>query len=167
MNRLSLYRIGTPALLLGLALVSGVAMAGPADLQARSVANVGDPSASYKQMDLKTLVGNSRTEVRGQRVIFAPSPIRFQARLTAMPAPQKTDYLKKALGMMGVGNTIKVSRRIGLDYGGDKALAAYVDDAAAARLSKEGKLGQLFEFYAYHVYNNAHGPALVVVAFSK
>lgn len=129
--------------------------------------NPADPVASYKQVDLKTLVGNSRTEMPGQRIIFVPSPVKFQARLAAMPAPQKTDYLKKALGMMGAGATIKVSQRIGLDYGGEKALVAYIDDTAAARLAKDGKVGQAMDFYAYHVYNHSHGPALVVVAFNQ
>ncbi|MFT3848565.1 MAG: hypothetical protein QM739_07735 [Propionivibrio sp.] len=126
-----------------------------------------DPLAAYKAVDLKTLVGSSRTEVPGQRVIFVPTPVRFQARLAALPAPQKTDYLKKALGMMGAGHNIQVSQRIGLDYGGDKALVAYIDDVAAAQLAKDGKVGQAMDFYAYHVYNHSRGPALVVVAIGR
>lgn len=124
-----------------------------------------DPAAAYKDVDLKTMVGNSRSEVPGQRIIFAPSPVKFRATLAAMPAPQKADYLKKALGMMGVGGTLQVSQRIGLDYGGDKALAAYIDDAAAARLTREARIGQQLNFYAYHVYNHSRGPALVVTSF--
>lgn len=126
-----------------------------------------DPLATYRAVDLKTLVGNSRTEVPGQRVIFVPSPVRFQAKLAALPAPQKTEYLKKALGMMGAGHNIQVSQRIGLDYGGEKALVAYIDDSAAAQLTKDGKVGQSFDFYAYHVYNHSRGPALVVVAIGR
>lgn len=124
-----------------------------------------DPAAAYKDVDLKTMVGNSRSEVPGQRIIFAPSPVKFRATLAAMPAPQKADYLKKALSMMGVGGTLQVSQRIGIDYGGDKALAAYIDDAAAARLTREARIGQQLNFYAYHVYNHSRGPALVVTSF--
>ena len=124
-----------------------------------------DPAAAYKDVDLKTMVGASRSEVPGQRIIFAPSPVKFRATLAAMPAPQKADYLKKALGLMGVGGTLQVSQRIGIDYGGDKALAAYIDDAAALRLSREAKVGQQLNFYAYHVYNHSRGPALVVTSF--
>lgn len=126
-----------------------------------------DPLAVYKAVDLKTLIGNSRTGVPGQRVIFVPSPVKFQAKLAALPAPQKTEYLKKALGMMGAGHNIQVSQRIGLDYGGDKALVAYIDDTAAARLSKDGKVGEALDFYAYHVYNHSRGPALVIVAIGR
>jgi hypothetical protein len=132
-----------------------------------AVDQASDPEASYKEVDLKAMVGSSRSEVPGQRIIFAPSPIKFRATLAAMPAPQKADYLKKALGMMGVGGTLQVSQRIGLGYGGDKALAAYIDDAAAARLAREAKVGQQLNFYAYHVYNHSRGPALVVTSFSN
>jgi len=130
-----------------------------------SAAGEADPTAAYKDVDLKTMVATSRSEVPGQRIIFAPSPIKFRATLSAMPAPQKADYLKKALGMMGVGGTLQVSQRIGLDYGGDKALAAYIDDAAALRLTRQAKVGQQLNFYAYHVYNHSRGPALVVTSF--
>ena len=139
----------------------------PAPAQADAAAAPADPLAAYKTVDLKTLVGSSRTEVPGQRVIFVPSPVRFLARLAALPAPQKTEYLKKALGMMGAGNKIQVSQRIGLDYGGEKALVAYIDDTAAAQLTKDGKVGQSLDFYAYHVYNHSRGPALVVVAIGR
>ncbi len=160
------------SLFVGLSLCLAVAaQATAADVAATPVPNTAeqpaDPIANYKQVDLKTLVGNSRTEVPGQRIIFVPSPVKFQARLAAMPAPQKTDYLKKALGMMGAGTTIKVSQRIGLDYGGEKALVAYIDDTAAALLVKDGKVGQSMDFYAYHVYNHSRGPALVIVAFNQ
>lgn len=126
-----------------------------------------DPLATYKAVDLKALVSSSRTEVPGQRVIFVPSPVKFQAKLAALPAPQKTEYLKKALGMMGAGHNIQVSQRIGLDYGGEKALVAYIDDTAAAQLTRDGKVGQALDFYAYHVYNHSRGPALVVVAIGR
>lgn len=126
-----------------------------------------DPAASYKDVDLKQLVSGARTELPGQRIIFAPTAVRFRAVLAAMPAPQKTDYLKKALGMMGINNLGNISQRIGLDYGGEKALAAYIDDAAATRLGQEAKAGQPLQFYAYHVYNHSRGPALVVTSFSQ
>ncbi len=134
----------------------------PASAQAAA-----DPLATYKAVDLKTLVGSSRTDVPGQRVIFVPSPVKFQAKLAALPAPQKTEYLKKALGMMGAGKSIQGNQRIGLDYGGEKALVAYIDDTAAAQLTKDGKVGQSLDFYAYHVYNHSRGPALVVVAIGR
>ena len=126
-----------------------------------------DPVAAYKEIDLKQLVASARTEIPGQRIIFAPSAVRFRAVLAALPAPQKTEYLQKALGMMGINSLGQVSQRIGLDYGGERALVAYIDDAAAGRLAREGKPGQPFEFYAYHVYNHSRGPALVVTSFSR
>lgn len=125
-----------------------------------------DPVAAYKEIDLKTLVAGARSEIPGQHIILVPSGVRFRAVLAAMPAPQKTDYLKKALGMMGIDNFGRVSQRIGLDYGGEKALAAYIEDSAAARLVREAKAGQPLQFFAYHVYNYARGPALVVVSFA-
>lgn len=140
----------------------------PAAAASSAVVNqAGDPAAAYKGVDLKTMVATSRSEVPGQRIIFAPSPVKFRATLAAMPAPQKADYLKKALGLMGVGGTLQVSQRIGIGYGGDKALVAYIDDTAAARLAREAKVGQQLDFYAYHVYNHSRGPALVVTSFSN
>ncbi len=72
-----------------------------------------------------------------------------------------------ALAMMNVSTPPKVSQRIGLDYGGDKALAAYIDDAIVERLTKNTKPGQILTFYAFHVYNNNRGPALLVTSFSE
>jgi hypothetical protein len=126
-----------------------------------------NPADAYKDIDLKKLVAGARSEIPGQRIIFNPMAVRFHAVLAAMPAPQKTDYLKKALGMMGIESFGVVSQRIGIDYGGDKALAAYIEDSAAARLDKEAKPGQTLQFYAYHVYNHSRGPALVVISFAQ
>lgn len=126
-----------------------------------------DPASSYKPVQLGELVEKSRTEIAGQRIIFAPTAVKFQARLSALPAPQKTEYLQSALAMMKVSTVPKVSQRIGLDYGGDKALAAYIEDSTAARLAKTAKLGQALTFYALHIYNNNRGPALVVTSFAE
>lgn len=125
-----------------------------------------DANATYKQVDLKTLVAASRTEVPGQRIIFSPSPIRFRATLGALPSPQKSEYLMSALGMMKISNPPKVSQRIALDYGGERPIAAYIEDAAAARLARELKPGDARTFYAFHVYNSTRGPALLVMSFA-
>lgn len=126
-----------------------------------------DPAATYKQVDLKALVANSRTEVPGQRIIFAPSPITFRATLASLPTPQKADYLIAALSMMKVSNPPKVTQRIGLEYGGEKAIAAYIDDRVAERLSKDVKAGQELIFYAFHVYNYSRGPALLITSYER
>ncbi|MDR0578330.1 MAG: hypothetical protein LBI87_12580 [Candidatus Accumulibacter sp.] len=126
-----------------------------------------DPAAAYREIDLRKLVAGARTELPGQRIIFAPAAVRFRAVLAAMPAPQKTDYLKKALAMMGIEDIGAISQRIGIDYGGEKALAAYIEDSAASRLAQEAKPGQSLQFYAYHVYNHSRGPALVVTSFAQ
>lgn len=126
-----------------------------------------DPAATYKQVDLKELVTKSRTEVPGQRIIFAPSPVKFRATLVSLPTAQKADYLLAALAMMKVGNPPKVTQRIGLDYGGEKAIAAYIDDDVAARLSKDAKAGQVLTFYAFHVYNYSRGPALLISSYER
>ena len=126
-----------------------------------------DAAASYKEVNLKELVARSRTEVPGQRIIFAPAPVRFRARLAAMPAAQKAEYLMAALAMMKFSNPPQVSQRIGLDFGGDKALAAYIEDSVAVRLASTAKAGQELTFYAFHVYNNNRGPALLVTSFAN
>lgn len=163
--------IGVASLIFGLAL-AGLAPTGFAADAATPVAPPAPPpqaldaTANYKEVDLKTLVVASRTEVPGQRIIFAPSAVRFRATLAALPAPQKADYLMAALSMMKISNPPKVSQRIGLDYGGTKALAAYIDDDVAERLGKEVKAGQVRTFYAFHVYNHSRGPALLVTSFA-
>lgn len=126
-----------------------------------------DPAAAYKALDLKELVAKSRTEMPGQRIIFVPTAVKFRASLATMPAPQKTEYLMKALGLMRVPNPPKVSQSIGLDYGGEKGLMAYIDETAARRLSAEAKPGTSLLFYAWHVYNNPRGPALIITSFEK
>jgi hypothetical protein len=130
-------------------------------------ASVQENPTTYKAVNLRELVTKSRTEIPGQRIIFAPSPVKFQATLSAMPAPQKAEYLMAALSMMKVSDPPKVSQRIGLDFGGDKALAAYIDDTVAARLVSTAKIGQTLTFYAFHVYNNNRGPALLITSFGN
>lgn len=125
-----------------------------------------DPVASFKSVDLKALVPQSRMDP-GQRAIFNPVRVRFTARLAAPPQAQKTAYLEKALDMLQISSKPKVTQRIGLDYGGDKLLAAYVEEGTAARIAKELKVGDSRDFYAYHVYNNQYGPALVVISFGQ
>jgi hypothetical protein len=71
------------------------------------------------------------------------------------------------MGMIGVTAELQVSQRVALDYGGDKALAAYVEDQAATQATKELKPGDERTFYAFHVYNNRYGPALVITAFEE
>lgn len=157
---------------LGLAALSLTGHAADAEASAQNkppeiAASTLDPSATYKEVNLKELVAKSRTEVPGQRIIFAPSPIKFRATLASLPTPQKADYLLAALSMMKVSNPPKVSQRIGLDYGGDKAIAAYIDDGVAARLGKEAKAGQTMTFYAFHVYNYSRGPALLITSYGE
>lgn len=125
-----------------------------------------DPAAAYKDVDLKALVARSRTELPGQRIIFAPTPIRFRAVLGALPVAQKADYLHSALNMMKVSNPPQVRQRIGLDYGGETLLSAYIEEEAAKRLVAAVKPGQVRTFYAWHVYNYSRGPALLVTAFT-
>lgn len=142
--------------------------AAPAQAQTESATgNAASAAQSYKAVNLGELVDKSRTEIAGQRIIFVPTPVKFEARLSALPAPQKAEYLQSALAMMKVSTVPKVSQRIGLDYGGDKSLAAYIEDGTAQRLGKSAKLGQTLTFYALHVYNNNRGPALVVTSFAE
>ena len=119
--------------------------------------------ADYREVDLRTLVPAARTG--GQRVIFAPTPVRFRARLAALPAPQKADYLMGALALMRVDNPPNVGQRIGLDYGGEKGLAAYVEDGVARRIASQVKLGESRSYSALHVYNDSKGPALLITGF--
>ena len=158
--------LATVAFGIALAALSPESRAGAAEAPVIEASSL-DPAVSYKPVDLKELVSKSRTEVPGQRIIFAPSPIKFRATLASLPSPQKADYLLAALSMMKVSNPPKVSQRIGLDYGGEKAVAAYIDDSVAERLSKDGKAGQTMTFYAYHVYNYSRGPALLITSFER
>lgn len=153
---------------LGLALVGMSPLSIAADVAPEPAkASTPETPTTYKDVNLKELVANSRTDIPGQRIIFAPSPVKFQATLSAMPAPQKAEYLMSALSMMKVSDPPKVSQRIGLDFGGDKALAAYIDDNVATRLASAAKVGQKLTFYAFHVYNNNRGPALLITSFGQ
>jgi hypothetical protein len=125
-----------------------------------------DPRAAYQQVKLAELVPATRM-TDGTRAIFAPRPVRFSARLAQLPSPQKAEYLKQVMGMMGVTANLQVSQRVALDYGGDKPLAAYVEDQIATRIAGEIKVGDERTFYAFHVYNNRFGPALVITSFDE
>jgi hypothetical protein len=123
------------------------------------------PQTQYGEVDLKRLVPASRM-TDGSRAIFQPKPVRFQARLHKGLQPQKADYLQKVMGMMGVAEIPQVSQRVVIDYGGDKPLAVYVEDKIAQRLKTEAKVGESYTFYAFHVYNNRYGPAMVITSFA-
>ncbi|MDR0672120.1 MAG: hypothetical protein LBF93_00355 [Zoogloeaceae bacterium] len=133
---------------------------------AGTTAGESDPRTVYKEIKLGELVPVSRM-TDGGRAIFEPRPVRFAARLAQLPSPQKADYLKQVMGMMGVTAGLEVSQRVALDYGGEKLLAAYVEDEAAVRIGKELKAGDTRTFYAFHVYNNRYGPALVIISFDE
>jgi hypothetical protein len=131
-----------------------------------SAAEAADPRARYQPVKLVELVPATRID-DGSRIIFEPRPVRFTARLAQLPSPQKADYLKQVMGMMGAAAELQVSQRVALDYGGDKLLAAYVEDRTATRIGKELQAGDERTFYAFHVYNNRHGPALVITSFEE
>lgn len=143
--------------------IAAIAHAGDATAPAAQPATL-DPVATYREVDLGKLVPESRMP-EGQRSIFAPSPVRFRATLVELPAPQKTDYLRGAFGLMQVSRPPAVSQSIILDYGGDRPLRAYIEDGVAARLAREAKAGEVHTFYAFHVYNTHVGPALVVMSY--
>jgi hypothetical protein len=125
------------------------------------------PAEQYQRIDLAKLVPATRM-TDGTRAIFSPQAVRFDAKLAQGPTPQKADYLKRVLGMMGTTEIPEVSQRLALEYGGDKPLAVYVEDKIAQRITRgEAKVGERYTFYAFHVYNNKQGPALVVTAFQK
>lgn len=159
------------ATLLGILLIAlspgSRAEAGPPATATTTAAQSAAPEAAYKAVDLMELVPKARTTIPGQRAIFAPTPVQFKARLFALPSPQKAEYLNMALSMMKVSSPPKVSQRIGVDYGGEKPLAAYIEEGAAARLAASAKVGQALTFYAFHVYNGNRGPALVVTEFAE
>ncbi|MDR1889600.1 MAG: hypothetical protein LBQ81_09535 [Zoogloeaceae bacterium] len=122
------------------------------------------PAARYQTVELVKLVPATRM-TDGTRAIFAPQAVRFEATLAQGPTAQKAEYLKQVMGMMGIAEIPQVSQRVVLEYGGDKPLAAYVEDKAAQRLAREAKVGGRYTFFAFHVYNNRQGPALVVTSF--
>jgi hypothetical protein len=140
----------------------------PADQQASAAPAPAskNPVANYQIVDLQKLVPATRM-TDGTRAIFAPQPVRFEAKLAQGPSAQKAEYLKKVLGMMGISEIQEVSQRVVLEYGGDKPLAAYIEDKAAQRIVREAKVGGRYTFYAFHVYNNRQGPALVVTSFQE
>jgi hypothetical protein len=141
---------------------TAAAKATPADTTA---ANAAAPQERYGDVDLKRLVPASRM-TEGGRAIFTPRPVRFQARLHAGLTPQKAEYLQKVMRMMGATEIPKVSQRVIIDYGGDRPLAVYVEDQTAERLKNEAKVGERYTFYAFHVYNNRYGPAMVITSFA-
>ncbi|MDR1853632.1 MAG: hypothetical protein LBR05_01850 [Azoarcus sp.] len=139
---------------------------GAAPAAAETAQAATDPRGAFKQVNLVELVPAVRM-TDGTRAIIQPQPVRFRARLAQLPTPQKAEYLKQVMGMMGMTADIKVSQRVVLEYGGDKPLAAYIEDDVAQRVGKELKAGDERDFFAFHVYNNRYGPALVITSFDE
>ncbi|MDR2364534.1 MAG: hypothetical protein LBD68_01585 [Zoogloeaceae bacterium] len=154
------HSIALAALALTLAL-----LAAPSSAQTAAETPAAAP-VREENIDLLKLVPGARMP-EGQRAIFEPRVVRFTAKLARMPAPQKTDYLKKVMSMMGFNNPPAVSQSVALEYGGDRPLAAYVEEQAAARIAREAKTGERYNFSALYVYNNRFGPALIVTSFSQ
>ncbi|MDR0672961.1 MAG: hypothetical protein LBF93_04710 [Zoogloeaceae bacterium] len=159
-------RAAALCLLLALCLPSGGTLAAGEEKGKEKTAAEGESGSrtDYAPLDLAQSVPGLRTK-DGTRTIFEPRPVRFTARLARLPEPQKADYLNQVMSLIGVTAKFQVSQRVVFDYGGDRPLAAYVEDGAAARIAKELKAGDTRTFYAFHVYNNRYGPALVVTAF--
>lgn len=153
-------------LLLALAATS-VAGAPPATEGAAPPQDLLSLKNAYREVDLRQFVAASRTEKPGQRIIFVPARVKFRARLARLPIAQESGYLMSALQATGVVNPPAVEHGIGLDYGGEKGLAAYIEKDAARHLTSAAKAGDTLTFYALHVYNNHRGPALVIVSFGQ
>ncbi|MFT3822164.1 MAG: hypothetical protein QM750_31860 [Rubrivivax sp.] len=136
-----------------------VAAASPA-----SAASEAEAKAEYKPVELASWVPPLRSPTR---IILRPTGVSFNAELAALPRPQKSDYLQLALRTMQVNQAPQVSRAVLLKYGSgaDQQLVAYVDDGTAERISKDLRVGDRREFFAFHVYNYSRGPALVITSF--
>lgn len=154
--------------LLLLALAAMPAAAAPATAGAAAPpSDLASLKDAYREVDLRRFVPASRTEKPGLRTLFVPARVKFRARLARLPIPQESSYLMQALNMTGVVNPPLVEHGIGLDYGGEKGLAAYIEKSAAEHLASTAKAGDTLTFYALHVYNNHRGPALVILAFGE
>jgi hypothetical protein len=118
----------------------------------------------YKVVELATWVPSVRTP---GRVILQPKPVSFRAEYLDGPRPQKADYLQAALKMMQISEVPSVSQAVLLRYGpaDGQQLVAYIEAAAAQRLRQDLKPGDKRQFYGFHVYNYAKGPALVITSY--
>lgn len=158
---------GIRAVLLLLALAATPAAAPAAAEATAPPQDLASLKNAYREVDLRQFVAASRTGKPGLRTIFVPARVKFRARLARPPIPQESDYLMSALQATGVVNPPTVEHGIGLDYGGEKGLAAYIEKDAARHLASAAKAGDTLTFYALHVYNNHRGPALVIVSFGQ
>lgn len=154
-----LGRLALAAGLLGLACVG-------LPPQAQAAEGAADASAQYRKVDLPRLIEDARTPP-GQRIILQPAPVSFVAEIHRLPERQTTDYLRKVLDMMKVGEAAEVGERIVVAYGDGQYLPLYIESAAARRLAESAQVGERRRFYALHVYNYSKGPALVVTSFGE
>ncbi|MBK1689720.1 hypothetical protein [Rubrivivax gelatinosus] len=145
-----------------LMLLAALAITLPFAAAAAPASAAPDPTQEFREIRLETFVPAARTP---QRIILQPYGVQFDAELAAPPRPQKAEYLQQALQLMHVSEPPRVSQAVLLRYGRGETLVAYIDDGAAARLARELRPGQTRRFYAFHVYNFARGPALVVTSF--
>lgn len=148
------------SLLLGWLATPGCAWAAPGAPKAAAPASVGD----YTAVELATWVPVLRTP---GRVILQPKPVSFRAEYLQGPRPQKAEYLQSALKMMQISEMPSVNQAVLLRYGPAESqqLVAYIESAAAQRLRQELKPGDRRQFFGFHVYNYAKGPALVITSY--
>lgn len=59
----------------------------------------------------------------------------------------------------------EVSHRMFVESKGGSIIPVYVEDMAARKISRNLRVDQVVQFYAYHVYNYSKGPAFLVVDY--
>lgn len=119
---------------------------------------------AYRKVDLAAWVPGLRSP---GRIILQPSGVSFVATFDAGPRPQKAEYLDTALKLMRVSAPPVVRQAVRLRYGPQEGqtLVAYIEEGAAKRLASDLRPGDRRQFFAFHVYNYAKGPALVITSF--
>jgi hypothetical protein len=108
---------------------------------------------------------DSSERMDGRRILKMAEPVSFVARMKRFPEAKQMSYIYTALEMAEVSPLPDVGHQMFVESKQGRIISVYVERQVALRLASDLKEGEAAEFFGYHVYSYAKGPALLVVDF--
>ncbi len=115
-----------------------------------------------RDVELEQLIEANKTRKKGDRYIFKPLLVRFDATIQQLPKKANTDYLLNALSMMGIEELPQAKHQMFIRGENNTVIAVYVEEQLAKSMLKHLKPEQQWHFDAIHSYNYHRGPALLL-----
>lgn len=121
----------------------------------------------FASRDLDVMIDQAAPVHPGTVELLPMHRVQVIATVAALPAPRKTFYLMKALGMWGVTALPEVSNGIDIESPQGRRLNVYIEDNVARQATESLTVGERVTLYGYHVYDSKHGPGILVSGFDR